>query len=68
MKAYPSIFAVQHFPTVVDNQHESLFRAYHILQIVEWLLKENAPPLVVLALLTEMRHLPNSFKDSPEAK
>ena len=46
-------------PTVVNNVHESVYRAYHILRFVEWLLENGTPADVTIALMREAKRLPN---------
>ena len=42
-------------PTVYNNVHESIYRSWHILNAVEWLLERNTPPEVVLSIVRELR-------------
>ena len=49
------MFSLDKQPTVINGMHESLYRSYFILNIVEELLKHNTPALVVLNMLSEMR-------------
>lgn len=52
------LLQVLKIPTSINKYHESLLRSYHILLLVEQLLKENTPPQVVLAILQELRQAP----------
>lgn len=54
-----NILQIPSYPTVVGKVHESVYRAYAILNIVEHLLEESTPPQVVLAILQELRRVEN---------
>lgn len=54
-----NILQIPSYPTVVGDVHESVYRAYAILGIVEHLLEEETPPRVVLAILQELRRIEN---------
>lgn len=43
-------------PTVLDNNHESLYRSYHILEKVKWLLENNVASTVILELISDMEY------------
>lgn len=47
---------IQNAPTVIDNVHESCYRAFMILRYVEHLLEENTPPQIALELLRELHY------------
>jgi hypothetical protein len=44
--------------TSIDKNHESLFRSWHILSLVEKLLHEGVPPSVILGLIDHCKTLP----------
>lgn len=46
-------------PTVVNNLHESLFRSYHTLDLVCYLLAQEVPHKVILELIENIKNLPN---------
>jgi hypothetical protein len=48
---------INSFPTVIDNNHESLYRAYQILELVKELLLLGTPSEVVLAILVEFENM-----------
>lgn len=50
-------------PTVVKDIHESVFRSYHILRLVKFLLKCGTPGKVVLALIEEIETLPQKLSE-----
>ncbi len=52
------IFETQNLPTSVNGVHQSVYRAYHILSIVQKLLAGETPSDVVLTILHELRSLP----------
>lgn len=58
------IFSIVNEPTVVDGIHESLFRSYHILNAVEWLLENNTQPEVVLAIMRGLRNAPHVERET----
>lgn len=45
-------------PTVIDRMHESLYRAYGVLDLVKDLLKRGTPGDVVLDLITAIEGEP----------
>jgi hypothetical protein len=49
------ILKIIEYPTVINAKHESLYRSYHILDLVEILLQEGTPPRIALAILRELR-------------
>lgn len=49
------ILPILEYPTVIDDHHESLFRCYHILDLVEDLLAKQTPPEVILSIVQELR-------------
>ena len=53
-----NIYEIENFPTVIERRHESCYRAYHILDIIEALLEARTPQDVVSELLRQMRGLP----------
>ncbi len=48
------LFEIVNFPTVVENNHESVLRSYHILQKVKYYLKEEVPSKIILELIDEL--------------
>ena len=53
-----SILQVLEYPTVVDNNHESVYRSYQVLELAEDLLERYTPPDVVLFIIRELRQYP----------
>jgi len=51
-------------PTVVDGNHESLYRNYAILDYVEWLLSNDVHSLMILRIVQDLRALPE-FETKP---
>lgn len=47
----PRIRMIQQWPTVVDKRHESLFRAYKLLDYVRELLELGTPNSVILEII-----------------
>lgn len=52
-----NILDIPENPTVINGVHESLYRSYHILNLVVALLEKNVPPEVVLAIIVELRNV-----------
>ena len=48
-------FDVASRPTVINNTHESLFRSYHLLALVERWLADGVPAPVVLEWVAAIR-------------
>lgn len=49
-----NISTIRKMPTVTDKSHESVTRAYHILEKVKDYLKRGVPVDVLLELIEEM--------------
>lgn len=48
------LFEIVNFPTVVENNHESVLRSYHILQKVKDYLQDGVPHKVILEIIEEL--------------
>ena len=48
------ISEIMKFPTTIDNNHESLYRCYHILDKVKFWLKETWGRESILELIEEL--------------
>ena len=55
-----SIFTVAKAPIVIDNNHESLYRSYHILRLVKQWLKDGVPAKTILQLVEEIEEENNN--------
>lgn len=53
-----SIEDIQAMPTVIENNHESLYRAYHVLDKVRGLLNLNTPAEVIIEIIHECYRFP----------
>lgn len=53
-----NILNIVNEPTTVNDIHESVYRSYHILNLVEDLLGRGVPSDVILELLRELREAP----------
>jgi hypothetical protein len=51
------ITKIANFPTTIDKVHESVYRSYQILLLVERLLLEGTPGEVVTEIISELRTL-----------
>ena len=47
---------IANLPTLKDRMHESIFRAYHIVEKVKYLLQNNVPSNILLELIEEMEN------------
>lgn len=54
VSAPDSLAHIREMPTVVNEVHESVYRSWHILHYVEWLLERETPNDVILALIRDM--------------
>jgi len=63
-----AICAIQKYPTSIDHVHESLFRSYHILSLIEKLLTENVPGNITLKVMRELRDIPQLSTSSESLK
>ena len=48
------LFEIVNIPTVVENNHESVLRSYHILQKVKDYLQDRVPHKVILEIIVEL--------------
>lgn len=62
-----NLHKIVEIPTVVDNNHESLYRSYHTLQLVITLLEKGTPSEVVLAILRETEDLAHYVEQANKA-
>ena len=53
-------------PTSVNNCHESILRAYHVVQKVRELLERRTPPEVLVELIDDLMDAPHSEHDPKE--
>lgn len=53
---------IREMPTVYANIHESVFRSFHILEGVKYLLAEGTSPSVVLAIIKDLETDPKEAK------
>jgi hypothetical protein len=53
------ITEIAKYPTVISKVHESVYRSYQILLLVERLLLDGTPPEVVSQIISELRTLPS---------
>lgn len=49
-----TIFDITRMPNCLGNQHESLLRAYWVLDLVTELLNERVPHAVILRIIKEI--------------
>ena len=49
-----NMIQINKFPTIVDNNHESLYRAYQILEAVKWLLSKDTPAEVIAWIIDSL--------------
>lgn len=54
------------YPTNYNHTHESVYRCYHILEKVEWMLAHNTPPAVILDFIQSMDALRHLYWDETE--
>jgi len=54
------ITSVAKYPTAINKVHESVYRSYQILLLVERMLLDGAPPEVIINIISELRTLPQS--------
>lgn len=55
-----NIRTVAEMPTVRQNVHESLFRSYHLVQLVKEMLQDGVPPKTVLMLIESLESWPDA--------
>lgn len=53
------LFELVKLPTSIDKKHESLYRAYHTLSLVQHWLAHEVPHEIILELLREIDREPH---------